>query len=455
MSNIENLLILYAGLVLLNTAISAIIWRQQKTTLSKQLFIIWTATFTVLFAQGLLTQNHFVIAIGFSFTFFINTAITNFISTYTKTSLPSKLFYALFSISLVMGGISFYSGYSFLTITLPITLAVSFPLFFTAYIVSKSKWNKLNFTGKALIITIIFFAIHNIDYAFLRTIESATALGFTVATLLVFALSIFAPAIVLEAVTEEKSRISAEVDVAQHIQMEILPKKPEIPGLDLECYMKAADEVGGDYYDVYSFESNAWILLGDVAGHGLGSGLVMFMAQSILSSILHTKVDITPKELNYIANNILYENLERLNEKRPMTLASLRFENEREFTISGSHDNIFIYRDKTKTVDTIEVDQFPFGIGFMNDIELSMIEENTHTLNKNDILFLATDGITEAPKLGSTKGELFGEPLLIEFIKTHADKPTSEIKSQLINILDEYTNSIYHDDVTFIIARST
>ena len=80
--------------------------------------------------------------------------------------------------------------------------------------------------------------------------------------------------------------------------------------------MHSADEVGGDYYTMGEM---SWVLVGDVTGHGLASGLVMFMVQSIITSILQTRPNLSPAELNALANQILYQNLERLDEQRPMT----------------------------------------------------------------------------------------------------------------------------------------
>ena len=40
--------------------------------------------------------------------------------------------------------------------------------------------------------------------------------------------------------------------IARRIQTQLLPHAPSVPGLELTCYMRPADEVGGDYYDVFA-----------------------------------------------------------------------------------------------------------------------------------------------------------------------------------------------------------
>ena len=129
-----------------------------------------------------------------------------------------------------------------------------------------------------------------------------------------------------------------------------------------------------------------------------------------------------------------------------------RFDDEKNFTLSGCHDNIYIYRHQSKTVDIIRVDHFPIGIGFEKDLDHSFFSESKYSLEKEDLLFIGTDGITEAenPK---TK-EQYTEVRLIQFIKDHAESPLKDIQERLTQDLDEFTNKHYYDDVTFILARA-
>ncbi len=253
----------------------------------------------------------------------------------------------------------------------------------------------------------------------------------------------------------KEARVSAEMDVAQRIQLEILPKSPTLPRLELSCHMNPADEVGGDYYDVYNFEGQNWIVLGDVAGHGVGSGLVMFMVQSIMASLIYSNPKIAPNDLNYNANKILCKNFKRLLDGgRPITILTLKSTDSRTFEISGSHDNFYIYRSASNTIEEKKVEHFPFGLGFDEDLPKDIFELDTITLEKNDILLLITDGITEAFKNGLESEEQYGEKRLKALLVQHHDKPVEEIKSLILADLDAYTQKIYFDDVTFILAKA-
>jgi len=251
-----------------------------------------------------------------------------------------------------------------------------------------------------------------------------------------------------------KTRVAAEMDVAQRIQTDILPKKPTLPQLELACFIAPAEEVGGDYYDVYHNNDTSWIILGDVAGHGVASGLVMFMVQSIVTTLLQSHDSLTPGDLNYLANIILCKNFERTSESRPMTLVTLSTKDSRTFLMNGSHDGIYIYRAATKTVETHRIDHFPFGIGFVPDLEKELFINESFSLETNDVLFLCTDGITEAFKNGNPKAEQYGEERLTAFLSEHAHLEAEVVQEKFLEDINTFTQKAYVDDITFLVIKA-
>jgi len=456
MDAVIALLILYAGATFLNTVISAILWISQKALLYRALFFVWATVFFAFLIQAAIppTAPPIVTVLGFAFVFVHNYALAHLIASTVGFKLPWRRFVIGMAVAIAGSLGAHFSGQSFFWIAIPTVLGLSSPLIFAA-VRSLIQWKTLTFASKGLAISCLFLFMHYLDYPILRPVPSMAQLGFTIAILLIFALSIFAPAVVLEIVADKQARIATEMEVAHRIQMDILPRNPKIPGLEISCYMKPAEEVGGDYYDIYSFGNYSWIMVGDVTGHGLSSGLVMLMAQSIISSILHTKKDITPGELNFLANKLLYQNLQRLKEDRSMTIVSIcRKGDDTGYVFSGTHDNIYIYRAENGEVETINVGHIPAGLGFVDDLDRREFTEGGFRLHNHDLLFLGTDGVTEAAREGDYRAGLFDEKRLIEFIKTNAKEPLDTIKSKLVSELDIYTKGVYHDDVTFVLARS-
>src|SRR5690606_26143747 len=94
-----------------------------------------------------------------------------------------------------------------------------------------------------------------------------------------------------EQLQDENLRLSAELDVARHLQMMVLPSKTEmkmVEELDIAGYSRPADEVGGDYYDILRSGDAVYLGIGDVTGHGLPAGVIMLMAQTALLTLVQT-----------------------------------------------------------------------------------------------------------------------------------------------------------------------
>ena len=74
-----------------------------------------------------------------------------------------------------------------------------------------------------------------------------------------------------EQLTSDNRRMEGELDVTRRLQMMLLPTPEElqqVEGLEIACFMQAALEVGGDYYDVLQHEGRVKIGIGDVTVTG-------------------------------------------------------------------------------------------------------------------------------------------------------------------------------------------
>jgi serine phosphatase RsbU (regulator of sigma subunit) len=135
-----------------------------------------------------------------------------------------------------------------------------------------------------------------------------------------------------------------------------------------------------------------------------------------------------------------------------MTIVTIRGRGDR-FEVSGSHDNIYIYRAATRTVETLAMAHFPWGIGFHGRITESDIDQDSFELAPGDVLFLGTDGITEAAREGDHLRGFFGEGRVTDLLVQHAHGPLAMLSSMLAEQLEAFTRGVYHDDVAFLVAR--
>jgi sigma-B regulation protein RsbU (phosphoserine phosphatase) len=82
--------------------------------------------------------------------------------------------------------------------------------------------------------------------------------------------------------------LAGERQAAYVLERSLLPPRlPAIPGLELSARYVPAEPraVGGDWYDVFRLPSgHSWLVVGDVAGHGLDAAVVMGRIRTALRS---------------------------------------------------------------------------------------------------------------------------------------------------------------------------
>ncbi|TIS89318.1 SpoIIE family protein phosphatase [Mesorhizobium sp.] len=249
---------------------------------------------------------------------------------------------------------------------------------------------------------------------------------------------------------DENVRLGAELDVARQIQMMVLPKPHEleaITSLEIAAYMRPADEVGGDYYDVLQNGSRVKIGIGDVTGHGLESGVLMLMVQSVARALLETGEG-DPRRFLDRLNRAIFKNIERTNSDKSLSLAFLDFENERVI-LSGQHEDVLVIRADGE-VERIETLDLGLPVGLEQDIS-PFVATRDIRFDSGDVIVLHTDGVTEAT---GSDGKLFGLNRLCESARLRHGRTAEEIKSGIVDDLMSYIGSRkIHDDITLLVMK--
>lgn len=242
---------------------------------------------------------------------------------------------------------------------------------------------------------------------------------------------------------KEQERLKNEMDLAKRIQTVLLPEKPEIKGYDIAASSNPADEVGGDYYDVISVAGFDWIVVGDVSGHGITSGLVMMMVQTAIHTILDNNPAAPPSCLLAAINRVIYENIMKMDEIKHMTIVVMARGKNGKFSFSGLHEDIMIRRTGTGKVEEIETDGF--WIGMEPDIS-EMLTTETLALEPGDYMVLFTDGVTEA----RCEYGMFGNNRLREVIENSSAVTALDIHDDILTALKFCKKP---DDVTLLVLK--
>jgi len=248
----------------------------------------------------------------------------------------------------------------------------------------------------------------------------------------------------------ENIRMSAELDVTRKIQQMLLPKERELKeviGLDIAGFMEAAEEVGGDYYDVLQHKGRVKIGIGDVTGHGLESGVLMIMVQTAVRTLLAYNEPDPVRFLSAI-NSVIYDNVQRMKSDKNASLALLDYE-EGMLKLSGQHEEMIVVRcnGSVERFDTIDLG-FPIGL----DADIAeFVAETIVQLYSGDVVVLYTDGITEAKNMDKL---LYGLERLIKVIEINSQRSAAEIRQAVINdVRSHIGEQKVFDDITLLVLK--
>ncbi len=246
------------------------------------------------------------------------------------------------------------------------------------------------------------------------------------------------------ALVEARDELWGEMKLAKKIQTILLPLEPQLPGYDVAVHMTPADQVGGDYYDIISVSGVNWVVIGDVSGHGVPAGLVMMMLQTSIKTVLYKNPHTSPSKLLSDINRVLTSNIRSLGEDKFITITIFTCLPGGRFLYSGLHEDIMIYRSSKAEVETIKTQGM--WLGLQDEIRTFMTDEEL-MLEKDDVLLLYTDGITEAM---DSERNLFSRGRLKQLLAESGSRSPGEIKSLILANLEGYKK---HDDITMVVMK--
>jgi len=243
----------------------------------------------------------------------------------------------------------------------------------------------------------------------------------------------------------ERERQRVELETAREIQSSILPVlPPQLNGVELAHAYQPATEVGGDFYDVLALDDGRVALaVGDVAGHGVSSGLVMSMVRSALAVQVTFDPEVT--SVFHTLNRMVYQSARR---RLLTTLTYAVLDPVGRELVYASAGHVFPYRvTRDGRVYELEAGSYPLGVR----IE-SMPPVRRERLEPGDTVVLLSDGVVEGHR--EHNEEPFGFPRLSESIARHAPGGPQALVRGVLADLETFTRRApREDDVTVLAAR--
>lgn len=249
----------------------------------------------------------------------------------------------------------------------------------------------------------------------------------------------------LQAVTAEKERIDAELNVANAIQASMLPcifpAFSDRAEFEIDARMQPAKEVGGDFYDFFMVdETHLAIVAADVSGKGIPGALFMVIAKTLIKDHTLPGCDLGTvfSEVNRMLCESNSEDLFVTAFEGVLNLETGEFQ-----YVNAGHEMPFISHRGAPFAAQ------PINPGFvLAGLDTICYHAETMQLEPGDKIFIYTDGIPEAI---NAQQELYGMERLAQVLAQNTQQTPSELLRTVRGDVDRFVGSAHQfDDITML-----
>jgi len=246
----------------------------------------------------------------------------------------------------------------------------------------------------------------------------------------------------LVATAAQKELLEKELALARQLQESLLPGNlPTGAGVEFATLFEPSAAIGGDYFDVLRLsEDEMAVVIADVSGHGLSSGLRMAMLKAALLILVEETRE--PEEILRRLDAVVRSN----RESRFFVTATLGMFNLQTGVLrltNAGHPPT--YRVRGPEVDEILLPSSPLG-GLGRNYRGA-----TLTIEPGDAVVWLSDGLIEATNAAD---EPFGYDSVIRVLKGVAGESASDIRNRLLAAVERHTaGHPLSDDRTLMVMR--
>lgn len=248
---------------------------------------------------------------------------------------------------------------------------------------------------------------------------------------------------------KDMKRIERELDLARNIQLSMLPGEERDENSDddrheLAPFLLPAKEVGGDFYDFFKIDNDhLCVVVGDVSGKGVAAALFMMVARIILRTMTKNLKSVGDA---FNKTNYALAKRNRLNMFVTVWAGIIDLRTGHiDFASAGHNPPVVRHRDGTAEFIPSKSDIV------MAAMENTIYKQQTYDLKPGDMLFLYTDGVTEATNYNN---ELFGDNRLLETIRKGGELSSSETCALVKKEIDHFVQDVpQFDDITMLAVK--
>lgn len=235
-----------------------------------------------------------------------------------------------------------------------------------------------------------------------------------------------------------------EVMIAGAIQMNMIPKGdnlfPEHKHIKAHGFTRPAKEMGGDFFDAFSIDSeHIALVIGDVSGKGVPAALFMMKVMTLLRSNI-TKANDLMDSLRAVNSSLCKNN--DSNMFVTLFIGILNVQTGDMKYINAGHDAPLTANTNRLFSPIAGPRNMILGIHDVKNFSVG-----STTLNAGDTLLLYTDGVTEAENIN---GELYSSDRVCKLL-SNSQISSGEIVNMLLRDIDLHCQSTpQSDDITIL-----
>jgi phosphoserine phosphatase RsbU/P len=249
--------------------------------------------------------------------------------------------------------------------------------------------------------------------------------------------------------TAAREKIESELKIAHDIQQGIIPKIfPPFPNrsdIDIHAVLIPAREVGGDLYDYFLVDDDVLAFaVGDVSGKGVPASLLMAITRTLFRSRTQKNMKVN-EIIEAINSDLCLENENVMFVTFFLGLIDLK-NGELHYCNAGHNYPYILYKNgETKWLE--QTHGTPLGL-----FPDKKYGSDTVKVNRDDLLLLYTDGVTEAM---NKAGDLFGDDRLMQLLEQHDhDWTVSKVTQKILDDIAGFAAGAEQTDDIAILALS-
>ncbi len=238
--------------------------------------------------------------------------------------------------------------------------------------------------------------------------------------------------------------LQEEVSLAKRIHAKLVgPQSLEADGISINVHYKPTFEIGGDYYDIMSLSNNRLaVIIADLTGHGIQAALCTALLKFAFNDFKDTyaTIELIVKGMN----DVLYRGLPSDIFAAALIVVINTETNTCEIINCGIPYPVYLERGKK--IHKVSVNGYLLGM--LEDELYVPGNKETIYLNKNDCLFLYTDGLTEAK---NDKGKMIDKKHIYNIIEQNINASREVISKKLVDSVIAFKGSRqFVDDLTIL-----